>query len=211
MAQAIDVVYTVSGNTLTITPKKGSFSGNSLYQVNIASIQAADGTELGPFSAKEVTQITPLYCHIYDVRALIGELDIPDDQIIYYIRDASKYCDFINTTGTSSSSNYEVVQLTRYKAAKEAVLRYYALHSGRAGEKGMLGQISYEISSSTPDLKNLLKALNDEVTRWTDAVRGHTIEGRAKPQSAQRGVKGNALTTFGSYTSGIDRGGIGGF
>ncbi len=211
--ETVAVTYRVNGNTLEILPASGSFQNNSTYSISIESLLALDGTELGPFEAKEMTAILPLYCHVFDVQALIGDLDIDEDEIVYFIRDASKYSDFITEARTMSTgtADYEIQQLVKYKAARDAVLRYYISHSGRSGSKGMVGEVSFEIAGSTPDLKNLLKALNEEVAKWEEKARGFIAEGRVAPVSVQRGSKGSALSTITSYVNGTDRGGVGGY
>ena len=114
---------------------------------------------------------------------------MPDDRILYYIREASRYVDFISVIDPVGEPSFEVVQYVKYKTALDVILKAYIEKAAEAGTKGTLGNISFENSDSLPGIKSLLEMLRQEVKKWEDAVLGYKHTGPPKPLSTTKGVK----------------------
>lgn len=212
-AVVLECKYTVNGKSLIITPII-AFASNKTYKVTIGYMKSTSGSFiLDNYSYTFTTALSPLYCTVQDVNSVIGSLCIDDASILYYINQASLMVDWINSQGSASSTtltapyDYEVVQFTKYKAAKEALLNAMVNRAGNDGTKGMLLDIQFEFDNGTKSLKDVLKNLSDEVMKWQEAVRGYGPEGRQKPiYDAVKGSKSSSSTnSISSLVSTYDR------
>jgi hypothetical protein len=181
----------VFDNYIEITPI-GGVKDNSIYEIKLKNLKEANGKKtLESATVKLCTAITPAYASIQSVNSLIESCNVPDDIILYHIREASRFVEYI--TGQSYTSvPFEVEQYVKYKAAYECVLRFHIDRASEGGQKGQLGDVVFDKSNQLPDITALLKTLKAETTSWMDSVRGYKIEGRAKPLSA---VKGSYILT----------------
>lgn len=196
----------VFDNFLEIIPE-GGVKDNSIYEIKIQGLKEENGTkELNKLNLKLCTKMTPCYSTISSVTALLGEIDIPEETILYHIREASKFADYIidsmqvsnvfNIRGKDLQS-YQAEQLTKYKAAYECALRFYMDKAAENGIKGTLGDISFDTGITMPDIKNLLTALKDEIEKWKLALQGHNTDIRAKTKS---GVKSSNKESYNRST-----------
>ena len=199
-AAAVECTYTVMGKTITITPVT-AFEDNTTYKVSIGALSSLSGTKLlENFEYSCMTALSPLYCTIQDVNSVVGYFEISDDQLLYYINQASKMVDWIRSQSGSSNKKltapyeYDVVQFTKYKAAKEALLAYVMSVGASSGSKGMLLDIQFEFSNSTGSLKDLLKELDKMIMYWQEAMRGYGPEGRQKPLFAVKASESTPTT-----------------
>ena len=181
--------FIIDGKKIIITLDEG-VRDNSIYEIRIKKIESAHWKrELNDFSLKFCTKITPSYASLESVRALIDD-EVADERILYNIREASRYAEYIKKESYKDDLDipFEVTQYVRYKAAYDSLLYFYIQRSASMGEKGTLGEISFEHSTSSSH-KNLLDQLKDEVDYWELHLRGFGFEGRSKPQSAVRSSK----------------------
>lgn len=188
--------FKIEGSKIEITLDEG-VRDNSIYEIRIKKIESAHWKrELNDFNLKIFTKITPSYTSIESVKALIDD-EVSDDRILYNIREASRYAEYIKKEVYKSDLNipFEVTQYVRYKAAYDSLLYFYIQRSSSMGEKGTLGEISFEHSTSSSH-KNLLDQLKDEVDYWELHLRGFGFEGRAKPQSAVKSSRTDLNTSL---------------
>ena len=181
----------VFDNILEITPENG-FEDNCKYKIYLKGIKDKKGNVFDKVITF-CTKLSPLFTDILSVRSLIGNIEIPDETILYQIRQASKYADYIyDSEGepfTEDNVPFEVIEFVKYRAAYESLLLYSIKETSAVGTSGKVGEVSFSDKETNRDVKNLLTALQDETSKWRDAVKGYGNEGRAKPVSAIKGRK----------------------
>jgi hypothetical protein len=163
---------------------------NSKYTLKLINIENIYGET---FSADIVfnTQMKPMYCDLDAVTSLIGEYKIPDDVILYHIREASKFADYIASQEDilidEDDIPFSVTQLVKYYAAHECLLRHTVDLSSSSGLKGTVGNVTFEERESTKDISKLLNHFCLEKDKWKDAMSGYGEEGRARMRTTVRG------------------------
>ena len=163
---------------------------NSKYTLKVIAIENIYGDT---YSTDIVfnTKMTPMYCELEAVTSLIGEFKIPDDVILYHIREASKFADYIASLEYNKidedNVDFSVSQLVKYYAAHECLLRHTIDLSSSSGLKGTVGNVTFEERETTKDISKLLRHFCDEKDRWKDAINGYGNEGRARMQTTVRG------------------------
>ena len=158
---------------------------------------------------KICTALKPSFTDVNSVNALIDGCNIPDDIILYHIREASKYALFLNEKLDQNDTSFEVEQFVKYRAAKDCILRFYIDMASNAGVSGKLGDAEFDYNAKSFDISDLLRKLEAETKVWQDAVRGFKNEGRVKPASALKGRTQIPLPDMSHITpisSGYDRG-----
>lgn len=190
----------IVGNTVIITPKEGKFLDNSIYEISLIDVESNTGDKLNA-TFKLCTKLSPLYIDCNSVRSLIGsEVECDDAEILYHIREASKYADYLiqcererdndyystNTDCTIDEDNvpFEISQFVKYQAAYECLIKYMARLSSATGLQGTVGNVTFAEKETNRDMNKLLTSIKDEVNKWSDEVKGYRIEGRARIRSA---------------------------
>lgn len=183
----------VYDNFIEITPT-GGMKDNSSYEVKLKGLKELGGKRTLNKSVTMSTGIFPAYTTLQSVQSLIEACKVPVKSILYHIREASKFVDYIKSRSYEAGDEipFEVDQFVKYRAAHECVMRYYVERSAQGGTKGTLGEIQFDTSGKLTDISSLLKLLKDSENDWLLAVRGYKSEGRAKPASAVR--SGNIQT-----------------
>lgn len=175
----------VIDNMLIIEPIDG-FKDNSVYEIRLKNIKSINDDEVNT-TLKLCTKLTPLYVDINAVKSLIGDIDVPDDAILYHIREASRFADYIKTGIDEEDVPFEVSQFVRYKAAYECLLRHTVSLSSSVGISGTIGKVTFSEKETIKDISKLLDLLSKEIAKWLDEVRGFSLEGRAEMKSVVRG------------------------
>ena len=81
----------VFDNYIEIIPRDG-VKDNSIYEIKFRGIKPlSDGSYIGDENVKIITAMDPMYCSIMDVSSLLDIVDIPEDIVLYNIREASRY------------------------------------------------------------------------------------------------------------------------
>lgn len=209
--EIVKQTFKVFDNFLEITPEE-ALQTNSIYEIKIKGLRALNkNKKLDVLKAKIVTELTPSYCSVESINALVEVFDIPEDRLLFYIREASRYADYLsNTSKTRTKVDFEVEQFVKTKACLDALLKAYIEKASDSGAKGTLGDITFENSENFGSIKDLIKALKDELKKWEDAVRGFEREGRAKPKATKIGMKASTnsditQTTIDSILNDITR------
>lgn len=210
--ETVTCSYTVIDNMLIIDVPEG-IKDNSQYEIRIKGLQSSDGKAvLDTFKHSLVTAMSPAYCTVSDMAVFRDTFDIPESMILYYIREASKYADYIREAsadiGNSSTAEvtFPMFQFVRVKVMLDCLLKAFINKAAGAGIKGTLGKISFEntekYSSNLDDLLDFLKA---QLKMWKDAIRGYELEGRASPVWAKKAYKTQDPTTFAQLINDIMR------
>lgn len=156
------------------------FLDNSIYEIRLKGVQSDSYDEINK-TIKLCTKLTPLFVDIFSVKSLIEDVSITDDIILYHIREASRFAEYIK--GTSIDENnvpFEVSQFVKYKAAHECMVRHMVTLSSSTGLSGTVGNVTFSEKETAKDMNNLLKHLCGEVAKWIEDVKGYKMEGRAE-------------------------------
>lgn len=207
--------FKIIDNIITIEFDGEEIQDNYQYEIRLKNFQSKDGKSyLDSYSYKVVTELSPSYCNISDVAILVDIFDIPETTILYYIREASKYVDYIlsanSTSSTSSTSSvtFPMREFVKTKTMIDCLLKAYVNKAAGSGIKGTLGVISFEntekYASSIDDLLDFLKA---QLKGWEDALKGYELEGRAAPVYAIKAHKASSqdTTVFSDIVDSMDR------
>lgn len=184
----------VFDNFLEITPK-GGVKPNSTYEIRLRNVKSADQKkEIERETITLYSRVAPAYCPIHAVSTLLDGHSIDDASIMYNIREASKYANYILGLQTDkeyyfedSHQAFEVSQFVRYKAAYDCTTKYYIDMISGSGLKGTIGEVSFETPESVADISKLLSDFRTESDKWHLALQGHK-EFRAVPRSGVKGI-----------------------
>lgn len=188
--------YTVSvspdGKTITVTPSV-TLKNNSIYSITISGLVDMNGDDVPTFTSEYRTPYSPLYCTLDSLKLVVDTFGIPDENMLSYIRQASKEADFIaggTAVKSGSSIPFEVEQFVRTKATYDCLSRGFMerAYSG-AGAEYTLDVATFKDSLNSGAFKDLLDRLGKELRKWQDAIRGYYNEGRVKPKATRIGIK----------------------
>ena len=198
MAEIINVSVELSedGKTLIVTPET-ELEDNGIYEFVISGVKSADRTKTLPdFTASVMTPLSPMHCTVDSVRALVDSFDIPEQNLQIYIRDASKYADYILANAGNVSAKdkekrqFAMEQFVRTKVTLDCLQRSTMDRvSAGAGSMYKLDAVEIQESSNSSIYKAMMAALRDDLQKWQDAIRGYFNEGRAKPKATRVGIK----------------------
>jgi hypothetical protein len=200
----------VYDNIIEIVPEDG-IKDNSIYEIRLKNVKDNYGNSINK-TYNVYTKLSPVFSDINAVRTLIANIEVDDSIILYHIREASRYAEYIKgETIDENNIPFEVSQFVKYRAAHECLLNFSISSSSSGGLTGTVGNVSFSEKESTQDLSDLLKQLEGEIAKWTDAVKGYGNEGRAKMQYAVKGYYKSTLNPPGTispsvidFTRGID-------
>ena len=179
------------GRSIVITPDE--IKTNSVYKITLSGIKDEEGNVLPDTVLSVKTPYSPMYCSLESLAMIVDTFGIPEENLLMYIRQASKEADFI-AGGTAvedgADVSYPVEQYVRTKATFDCLNRAYMdrTYSG-AGSKYTLDTATFEDSLNSTGFKSLLDRLGKELQKWADAIRGYYNEGRVKPKATRLGIK----------------------
>lgn len=173
-----------------------ALKANHRYYVTIKGLKTLGGKPLDDIKATFRMPYSPLYCSLNSLKMIVDAFKIPEENMLSYIREASKYADYIaqvqgvEVTDDDGKIKFSVEQFTRVKATMDCILKGYMerTYSG-AGAKYTLDVATFQDSLNSGAFKNLLADLAKELLKWQDAIRGYFNEGRAKPKATRIGIK----------------------
>lgn len=173
-----------------------ALKANYRYYVTIKGLKTLDGEPLDDIKTTFRMPYSPLYCSLNSLKMIVDAFKIPEENMLSYIREASKYADYIaqvqgvEVTDDDGKIKFSVEQFTRVKATMDCILKGYMerTYSG-AGAKYTLDVATFQDSLNSGAFKNLLADLAKELLKWQDAIRGYFNEGRAKPKATRVGIK----------------------
>ena len=208
-----NVEYEILDNILIVTLPDG-IKDNSQYEIRVKGLKSIDGkAQLEELKYRTVTELSPSYCGVSDVSMLQDVFGVPENTILYYIRSASKYADFVIENSAGTGQNATITEITVpiqnfviTKVMLDCLLNAFINKAAGSGIKGTLGKISFEntekYASNIDDLLDYLKA---QLKMWEYAMRGYTLEGKAKPVWAKKAYQTQDPTTFAQLINDINR------
>lgn len=176
---------------------KSYFENNSVYEFNIPNLKAKKGSPTD-IHVKYITSPNPSYVSLKDVSSLANGLELEDESVLYHIREASKYADYLvnkyNETNPAepiiiNKSNiqkqyFTIYMFVKYKALRDCLLDFYIKQSAKPSDiKNQAGDLLYEHTIDLSNLKELLDEIEDEYERWEKEIVAIT----ASPKAAMRG------------------------
>lgn len=200
----IDITYRIEGNKLIITPDEG-IRDSAKYIIKVNNILSVTGQSCN-IDETIITAMSPLYADIIAVKSLIDSVGVPDHVILYHIKEASQFVEYIkNASYDDGEIPFEVRQYVKYKAAIESLLTYLASRSTYTSTKGVLNDIQFERSAEdSKDLKDLIDLLRDELKRWEDELNDFKRRGPASPASSVK----SSTPKYGTMENAYERGGF---
>lgn len=200
------------GRTLKITPinipeppnpREGitqpAFKDNSVYDFKIPKLKAINSSALEDIHVKYITSPTPCYISLRDVTSLANGLSLDDESVMYHIREACKYADYIASDYNSKVMDgnymtldkdniqirhYEIYMFIKYKALRDCLLDFYIKEAAKPDTiKNQTGDLIYEHKFNLKAIKDLLDDIEEEHEEWVEKV----ITITASPMTALRG------------------------
>lgn len=208
-----NATYEVLDNMLIVTMPE-DIKDNSQYEIRIKNLVSDDGrSTMDTLNYRVTTALSPSYCNVSDVAVLQDTFGISEHVILYYIREASKYADYIvensasvGTTATTVEVTLPIKNFVMTKVMLDCLLKAFINKAAGAGIKGTLGKISFENTEKyASNIDDLIDALKAQLKMWLDAIRGYELEGRAAPVWAKKGYKTQNPTTFADLINDINR------
>lgn len=188
----VNFTYRVFDNCIEIIPES-PIEDNSIYDIRFNGIKSMDGKILQNQQFKITTKMTPCYCSIDAVKILCEDFELPDSDILFFIRQASREADYINKgpvqRDRSGNVPFPVEKFVETKATIDALTKAYINGNNEAGMEGTLGQLTFKNGAQLDNLRKLLQNLKRNLARWQDAIRGYDFEGRNDMNFALRANK----------------------
>lgn len=177
-----------------IAPKE--VLANSDYTFTVSGLKDKDGNTLETKTFTIRTEYKPMYCTLTSLKMITDAYEIPDNNMRSYIRDASKYADYIisQTKSKIKTDSFAVENFVKLKATYDCLMRMIMSTGFDKDNRYKLDVIEYEHEKDLGTLKDLLDDLNKQLKIWEDAVRGYWPEGRAKPKVTRIGLKSSSNT-----------------
>lgn len=176
----------VYDNFLELSLEDG-FEDNCQYEIHLINIKDING-DICNKTFTLTTKLSPLFSDINAVKSLIEEDSISDYIILYHIREASRYAEYIKGEKIDEDNiPFEVNQFVKYKAAHECLLNFSIKNSSSPGLSGTVGDVTFNDKETNRDITGLLTTFENEIQKWMDAIKGYHLEGRAAPDYAVRG------------------------
>ena len=195
MLEKVDFTAKTYDNYIEITPADGIYD-NCVYEIRLHGIKGSDGkSELSNQKILVYTRISPAYSTVEAVKSLLYNCGIPDSTILYHIREASKFVEYVTDKKYNDNAvPFNIFEYVKYKSAYDSLISFTVNGVSTGITKGTMGDVSYEKEVNIGDLTNLLKLLKSEVDKWYDALFGVMHKGPASP----------AVTVKASYVMGLE-------
>ncbi|MGG2085287.1 hypothetical protein [Lysinibacillus pakistanensis] len=161
----------IYSNTIEIIPLE-PLKDNSIYDITISDVKARLGEkQLEEISTKVYTKMSPSYCSLESVNSLIDSINLEDERILYYIKEASRYTEYISGKNFDEANvPFNVYQFVKFRATHDAILKLFIEKASEVGRSGKMGEIEFKMSDSIGSLKDLLDYLKGESDKWESKV-----------------------------------------
>lgn len=187
----------------TPEPEEVAFEDNSVYEIDIKGIRAINSELKKDIHVKYITAPTPCYVELKDVTSLANGLQLEDESVLYHIREACRYADFIIKKHNSKAmlphemielnretiieEYYEIYMFVKYKALRDCLLDFYIKEAAKPNRiKNQTGDLMYEHEFDLDRIKKLL----DKIEQDYDDLEKEFVS-KASPRSALRGKYSN--------------------
>ena len=223
-------IYEIVIKGLKPLPKQ-IYVGTNVFEVDTSELdvgvvvdkdysEEADNTFIDDYKIRIITAMEPMYCNIIDVESLLEIADIPDEMILYNIREASKYADYVYQAMYNARRHkdfkvkskidkdnvpFAVKEFVRYRATKDCLMKIYMALATNKMLEGTLGEVKFKVREDMPDIRKLLQYLDGEIQKWLDAIKGYDLEGRSISETAVKAYR-HLYVTPKRTPLGFDRG-----
>lgn len=193
----------IYGNTIEIVPSE-PIKDNSIYEITISDVKAwLKSKYVDEIKTKIYTKLSPSYCSLESVMSLIDSISISEDRVLYYIKEASQYADYIS--GTSFDEDkvpFNVSQFVKFRSAHDALLKLFIERASEAGQSGKMGEIEFDVSDNTDAIKDLLDYLKGESDKWEQQVMSEDHTKGAAPKAVVRSKPAHYSTSLSGFNRG---------
>lgn len=195
--------YTIFGNRLELRPV-GGVKPDSLYEIRIKKLESVDGKKVLKYKVYTVAseQISNFYT-LGDVNYLIDVFDASDTEVLYALKEASRFAQFLldQIPGYENRADlpYLLQQFCKLRATLSLVSKHAVTTSTSGKISGHIGNISFgstesggssssNSSGNAPSLSDLIKMIKAEMEIFEKLIVDPTYltMGRAEPRTGKR-------------------------
>lgn len=195
--------YTIFGNRLELRPV-GGVKPDSLYEIRIKKLESVDGKKVLKYKVYTVAseQISNFYT-LGDVNYLIDVFDASDTEVLYALKEASRFAQFLldQIPGYENRADlpYLLQQFCKLRATLSLVSKHAVTTSTSGKISGHIGNISFgstesggsnssSSSGNAPSLSDLIKMIKAEMEIFEKLIVDPTYltMGRAEPRTGKR-------------------------
>lgn len=195
--------YTIFGNRLELRPV-GGVKPDSLYEIRIKKLESVDGKKVLKYKVHTVAseQISNFYT-LGDVNYLIDVFDASDTEVLYALKEASRFAQFLldQIPGYENRADlpYLLQQFCKLRATLSLVSKHAVTTSTSGKISGHIGNISFgstesggssssSSSGNAPSLSDLIKMIKAEMEIFEKLIVDPTYltMGRAEPRTGKR-------------------------
>lgn len=195
--------YTIFGNRLELRPV-GGVKPDSLYEIRIKKLESVDGKKVLKYKVYTVAseQISNFYT-LGDVNYLIDVFDASDTEVLYALKEASRFAQFLldQIPGYENRADlpYLLQQFCKLRATLSLVSKHAVTTSTSGKISGHIGNISFgstesggssssSSSGNAPSLSDLIKMVKAEMEIFEKLIVDPTYltMGRAEPRTGKR-------------------------
>lgn len=195
--------YTIFGNRLELRPV-GGVKPDSLYEIRIKKLESVDGKKVLKYKVYTVAseQISNFYT-LGDVNYLIDVFDASDTEVLYALKEASRFAQFLldQIPGYENRADlpYLLQQFCKLRATLSLVSKHAVTTSTSGKISGHIGNISFSSTESggsssssssgnAPSLSDLIKMIKAEMEIFEKLIVDPTYltMGRAEPRTGKR-------------------------
>ena len=195
--------YTIFGNRLEIKPT-GGMKPDSLYEIRIKRLESVDGKKVLKYKVFTVAseQISNFYT-LGDVNYLINVFDASDTEVLYALKEASQFAQFLlnQVPGYENRADlpYLLQQFCKLRATLSLVSKHAVTTTTSGKVSGHIGNISFGATESggssssssgngAPSLSDLIKMIKAEMEIFQKLIvdPSYLTMGRAEPRVGKR-------------------------
>lgn len=195
--------YTIFGNRLELRPV-GGVKPDSLYEIRIKKLESVDGKKVLKYKVYTVAseQISNFYT-LGDVNYLIDVFDASDTEVLYALKEASRFAQFLldQIPGYENRADlpYLLQQFCKLRATLSLVSKHAVTTSTSGKISGHIGNISFgstesggssssSSSGNAPSLSDLIKMIKAEMEIFEKLIVDPTYltMGRTEPRTGKR-------------------------
>lgn len=195
--------YTIFGNRLEIKPT-GGMKPDSLYEIRIKRLESVDGKKVLKYKVFTVAseQISNFYT-LGDVNYLINVFDASDIEVLYALKEASQFAQFLlnQIPGYENRADlpYLLQQFCKLRATLSLVSKHAVTTTTSGKVSGHIGNISFgatesggssssSSSNGAPSLSDLIKMIKAEMEIFQKLIvdPSYLTMGRAEPRVGKR-------------------------
>ena len=191
--------YTIFGNRLELRPV-GGVKPDSLYEIRIKKLESVDGKKVLKYKVYTVAseQISNFYT-LGDVNYLIDVFDASDTEVLYALKEASRFAQFLLDQIPGYENRADLPYLLQQFCKLRATLSLVSKHAVTTSTSGHIGNISCgstesggssssSSSGNAPSLSDLIKMIKAEMEIFEKLIVDPTYltMGRAEPRTGKR-------------------------